>query len=101
MAQSVGVVEYTDCNSAERHDFPKECSDNETKQSDFEAPVMQERWGMQSSPSLPSFPGALWTEVLSPDRVLSMGQMKLNSVLMLNWIDWNRTVNMSNNGFGI
>ena len=34
----------------------------------------------------------LWPGVVAPDRVLSMDQIKLNSVLMLNWIVWNRTV---------
>ena len=35
---------------------------------------------------------ALWPSVAAPDRVLSMGQIKLNCVLMQNWIVWNRTV---------
>ena len=30
-----------------------------------------------------------------------MGQMKLNCVLVLHWIVWNRTVYMYKNGFGI
>ena len=30
--------------------------------------------------------------VIATDRVLSMGQIELNCVLMLNWIVWNRTV---------
>ena len=47
---------------------------------------------MQSNPSLPSLPGLLWPRVVAPDRVLSMGQIKLNCVLMLNWIVWNKTV---------
>ena len=42
---------------------------------------MLELWGMQTTLSLP-----LWPEVVAPDRVLSMGQMELNCVLMLNWI---------------
>ena len=42
--------------------------------------------------SLPLFPGSLWPEVVAPDRVLSMGQIELNCVFMLNWIVWNRTV---------
>ena len=36
--------------------------------------------------------GLLWPGMVAPDRVLSMGQTELNYVLMLNWIDWNRTV---------
>ena len=33
---------------------------------------------------LPSLPGPLWPEVVAPDKVLSMGQIQLNCVLMLN-----------------
>ena len=45
---------------------------------------MLELWGMQSISSLPSLPGPLWPGVVAPDRVLSMGQIELNCVLMLN-----------------
>ena len=38
---------------------------------------MLELWEMQSIPSLPLFPGALWPGVIAPDRVLSMGQIEL------------------------
>ena len=55
-------------------------------------PVTMELWGMQSTPSLPSFPGPLWLGVVAPDRVLFMGQIELNYVPMLNGIVWNRTV---------
>ena len=61
-------------------------------QSDGEVPVMQELWGMLSASSLPSFLGPLWPTVVVQDRVLSMGQIELNSVLMLDWIVWNGTV---------
>ena len=74
---------------------PKECPGNNTKQSDgvlripmTEVPVM----GIRSTPSLPSLTGLLWPGVVAADRVLSMGQIELNCVLMLNWITWNRTV---------
>ena len=49
-------------------------------------------WVMRNTPLLPSLPGSLWLGVVAPDRVLSMGQIVLNCVLMLNWIVWNRTV---------
>ena len=52
---------------------------------------MLELWGMQSTPSLPSLPGPLWPGVVALDRVLSMSQIELNCVLMLNWIVWNGT----------
>ena len=32
---------------------------------------------MISTPSLPLLPGPLWSEVVAPDRVLSMGQIEL------------------------
>ena len=44
---------------------------------------MLEFWGMQRTPSLLLLPGSLWLGVVAPDRTLSMGQIKLNSVLML------------------
>ena len=63
----------------------------DTKQSG-EVPIMLELWGMRSTPSFPSLPGPLWHGVVAPGRVLSIGQIELNSVIMLNWIVWNGTV---------
>ena len=45
---------------------------------------MLELWGMQSNPSLPLLPGSLWLGVTAPDRILFMGQIELNCILMLN-----------------
>ena len=90
--RSAGAVEYTDCFSAEMEDIPNECPGYDTKHTDGEVPVMLEFWGMRSTPSLPFLQGPLWPGVVAPNRVLSMGQIELNSVLMLNWIGWNRTV---------
>ena len=93
LAQSAWAVEYTDCISAQGQDPPpNECPRYDTKQYDGEVPVMLEFWGMLSTPSLPLLPGSLWPGVVAPDWVLSMGQIELNCVLMLNWIAWNRTV---------
>ena len=39
---------------------------------------------MQITSSLPSLPGPLLPGVIAPDRVLSVGQILLNYVLMLN-----------------
>ena len=53
---------------------------------------MLELWRKSCTPSLPLLPGILWPRVVVFDRVLSMGQIKLNCVLMLNWIARNRTI---------
>ena len=60
--------------------------------SDGEVPAMLELWERQRTLSLSLLPGPLWPRVVAPDRVLSMGQIELNCVLMLNWITWNRTL---------
>ena len=86
MAQSTGAVEYTDCISTEGEDSPNECPRYYTKQSDGEAPVMLELWEMRSTPLLPSLSGPLWPGFVVPDRVISMGQIVLNCVIMLNWL---------------
>ena len=39
---------------------------------------------IQSIPSLPLLPGPLFPGVLAPDRVLPIGPIELNCVLMLN-----------------
>ena len=71
---------------------PNKCPDYRTKQSDGEVPVMLELWGMQSTPLLPLLPGSPAPEVVAPHRVLSMSQIELNCVLILNWTVWNGTV---------
>ena len=58
----------------------------DTKPSDGEASLMLELWGMQRTHLLPSLPGLLWPGVVAPDKVLSMGQIELNCILMLNCI---------------
>ena len=78
MAPSAGAAEYTDCISA---DSPNKCPGYDTKQSDGEAPVMLELWGMQSTPLLPSLPGPSWPRVVVTDRVLSMGQIEVFDIL--------------------
>ena len=45
---------------------------------------MVELWGMRSTPLMPLVPGPLWLGVVAPDRVLSIGRIELNYVLMLN-----------------
>ena len=45
---------------------------------------MLELWGMRITASLPLLPGPFWPGAVAPDRVLSMGQIELKYVLMLN-----------------
>ena len=78
-----------------------ECPGYDTKQSNGETIVMLEQWGMLSASLLPLLPNPFWPGVGAPDRVLSMGQIELNCVLMLKWIVWNSIVYMYKNGFGI
>ena len=84
LSQSVRSIEYTDCVSAEGVRPPNDCPEYDIKQSDGGAAVNQELWGTRSTPLLPSLPGSFWPGVVAPNRVLSMGQIKLNCVLMLN-----------------
>ena len=77
VAQSDEAVKYINYFSAKGEDSSNECPVYDTKQSDGEAPVMLELWGMHSTPSLPSLSGPLWPNVVTLDRVLSMGQTEL------------------------
>ena len=97
IAQLAGAVEYTDCFSAEGLDPLYECAGYDCKQSDGEVPVMQELWGMWSTPSLPLLPGPLWPGLVAPDMgsIYRLNRTKpcffhwflhLNCVFMLNWI---------------
>ena len=52
---------------------------------------MLELWGNVEYPFIAIIPRSTLI-VVAPDRVLSMGQIELNYVLMLNWIVWNKTV---------
>ena len=45
---------------------------------------MLELRGMWSILSLPSLPGLFWPGVVAPDKVISMSQVELNCVFMLN-----------------
>ena len=82
----MGAVEYTKCFSAAGLRLLYECPGCDTKQSDDEVLVTLELWGMRSTPSLLSLPDSVWHGVMSLDRFVSMGQIELNNVLMLNWI---------------
>ena len=65
---------------------PKRVSWYDTKQSDGEAPVTLEIWGIRSTTLLPLYPSPFRPRVEAPDSVLSIGQIELNFALMLNWI---------------
>ena len=54
-------------------------SQNDTKQSHGEVPVMRELLEMQSTLSLPLLPSPFWPRVVAPERVLSMGQIETES----------------------
>ena len=45
---------------------------------------MLELRGMQSTPLLPSLPGQLWFRVVALGKVLSIGQIEVNCILMQN-----------------
>ena len=64
----------------------------DTKQSDGEVPVMLELWGMWRTPSLPLLPCALWPGMVAPEKGPNYNLNRTNSILMLNWIVWIRTV---------
>ena len=83
--QSSGAAEYTDCMSVEDLPSPRLLF-MILKKSDVEAPVMLGLWGMQICLYWYCWPG-----VVAIDRILSMGQIELTCVLMLNWILWKRT----------
>ena len=64
--------------------LPHECLGYNTKQSDDEVLVMLGLWGMRNTSSLSLLPGPLWLGMLANDWALSMGQIELNCILMLN-----------------
>ena len=65
--------------------LPPKLSWYDTKQSDGEAQIILQFWGMRSTSLLPLLPSPLWHAVVVPDWVLSTGQIELK------WIVWNRT----------
>ena len=107
IAQSVGAKEYTDSIASPvdwgcrihwvhlckeiRPTYPTSVLDITENNLPGKFPGMLELWGMWSICSLPSLPSPFWPEVVTPDRALSISQIKLSCVLMLNWIVWNRT----------
>ena len=74
----------------ERGKPPSERYDME--QSDWEIAVMLKLWEYGVLLNCHRSQVHSGPRVVAPDRVLSMGQIELNSVLILNWITWNRSV---------
>ena len=75
ISQSAGCVKYIDCISTGVYNpCPTSALDFlNTKQSDGDASVILELWGIRSTSLLPSLPGPL-----CPGVVIFMGQMELN-----------------------
>ena len=80
----LAIILHTDYFFAEGLDFLNECSGYDTKQADGKVPVMLEVCGMWRTPLLSSLPSLLWPGMVATDRVLSIGQIELYCVLMLN-----------------
>ena len=59
------------------------CPRCDIKPSDGKAPSMLKIWRIRNTASLPSLPGPPCPGVVAPDRVLSMGQIEINCVLIL------------------
>ena len=77
-AKSAGIVEYTDCVSAEGLRLPtNECPRYDARESDGETPVMLELWVIRSTPSLPLLPGPLWRGVVAPESSYLLGETEL------------------------
>ena len=55
---------------------PNECFGYNIKQSDGQAPALEIR-KIYCTSSLPLLQGSLWFGAITPDRVLSMGQIEL------------------------
>ena len=75
------------------------CPGYNINQSDIEAPVMLELWGMRSTPSLLSLQDPLRPRVVAPYRSylwIKQSCLTFNvsakKWLMLNWFDWNKTL---------
>ena len=77
-AQSAGAIEYTDCISTEGYNpHPhNESPGYDIKQSDGDTPVLVLS-GMWSIPSLPLLQDLFCPGVVTPDRVVFMGQVEL------------------------
>ena len=60
------------------------CPDYDTKQPDGEVPVLLEILGMQSTSSLSSLPGPLWTGVVGP--IYELKRIKIRTYAKQNYL---------------
>ena len=67
------------------------CPGYDIKQSDGEAPVMLELWGMQSTPSLALLPAPFLPRVVASDKGPNYGlnRTKLSTNTRLNYLKYN------------
>ena len=94
VAQSAAAEGYTVCISTEgaRLPHPCNCFGYDAKQNWWWGSINTGAMGNTDNLLLPSLPGPLWSRMVASDRALSMGQIELKCVNMLNWFVWNRTV---------
>ena len=86
MAKSAGAVEYTDFFSADGQENPNKCSGYDMKQSDGEASVTLDSWGMRSTLLLPSLWSLLWPRVVAlVGCYLCVKKIKLRSYAEVNY----------------
>ena len=76
MAQSAGLLNILTSSLPTGKNPTNECPGYNTKQSDSEAPVMQELLRMRITPSLQSLSCPLWPWLGAPGRVLSFGRIE-------------------------
>ena len=76
LAQSAGLKNRPTASLQRDNNNPYEYPGYDIKQSDGETPIMQELWGLQKTPSLPSLPGPLWPIEIAPDRFLFINQIE-------------------------
>ena len=78
------AIQDTDITSTRWFDALNLYVGDDSTQSDGEVPVIVELGECGALLPLPSLPGPLWLGVVSHDRVLSIGQIELNCLLMQN-----------------
>ena len=83
LAHLAGASENTDCFSAKGYPA-NECPVYDSKYSDGEVAVILDLSGVQTTPLLLSFPSFLWPGMIASNSILSISQIELNCVFVLN-----------------